>query len=332
MSAPPSVGAAPAAGGAAFDAAAVGRRVLEAEAAALRALAADLGPAFAAVVDRFAGVSGRVVVTGVGKSGHVGRKIAATLASTGTPALFVHAAEASHGDLGMISGEDAVLALSKSGETRELADVLAYCRRFSIPLVAITGATDSALARAADHLLLLPTIEEATDETLNAPTTSTTLQIALGDALAVALLEKRGFTPQDFRIFHPGGKLGAALRTVRELMHGHEETPLVSRATPMAEALLVMTQKRFGAVGVVDEEGRLCGVVTDGDLRRHIDGLMNHTAEEVMTRSPLAVSPSVLAGEALNLMQGRITVLFVVEDGRPVGVLHVHDLLRSGVV
>jgi arabinose-5-phosphate isomerase len=315
----------------AFDPVAVGRRVLACEAEALGSLGEALGQPFAEAVARLAALKGRVVVTGVGKSGHVGRKIASTLASTGTPALFVHAGEASHGDLGMIGADDAVLALSKSGEARELADVIAYAKRFSIPLIAITADAASALGRAADHLLLLPDIPEATDEALNAPTTSTTLQIALGDALAVALLEQRGFTHQDFKVFHPGGKLGAALRAVRELMHGAAEVPLVRAETPMRETLLVMTQKRFGAVGVTDTQGRLAGIITDGDLRRHIDGLMEHTAGEVMTAEPKTITPETLAAEALALMQGRITVLFVVEDERPVGVIHVHDLLRSGV-
>jgi arabinose-5-phosphate isomerase len=314
-----------------FDPVAVGRRVLACEAEALGVMGEGLGQPFAEAVARIAALKGRVVVTGVGKSGHVGRKIASTLASTGTPALFVHAGEASHGDLGMIGADDAVLALSKSGEARELADVIAYAKRFSIPLIAMTADADSALGRAADHLLLLPNAGEATDEALNAPTVSTTLQVALGDALAVALLEQRGFTHHDFKVFHPGGKLGAALRSVRELMHGLGELPLVGLQTPMREALLVMTEKRFGVVGVTDAEGRLAGVFTDGDLRRHFDGLTDHTTEEVMTRAPKTVTPTALAAEALALMQGRITVLFVVEDERPVGVIHIHDLLRSGV-
>jgi arabinose-5-phosphate isomerase len=314
-----------------FDPVAIGRRVLRTEAEGLDALSVSLGDAFSRVVALIAELKGRVVVTGVGKSGHVGRKIAATFASTGTPAMFVHANEASHGDLGMIGEQDAVLALSKSGEVRELADVIAYAKRFDIPLIGMTADAKSALGRAADHLLLLPPAPEATDDALNAPTTSTTLQIALGDALAVALLEKRGFTHHDFKVFHPGGKLGAALRTVRDLMHGAAELPLAPAETPMHDALLVMTEKRFGALGVTDADGRLVGVVTDGDLRRHINGLMSHTAGEVMTRAPKTVSPDILAGEALSMMQGRITVLFVVEDERPVGVIHVHDLLRSGV-
>jgi arabinose-5-phosphate isomerase len=314
-----------------FDAAAVGRRVLALEAKALESLAAGLGDAFAAAVGLIHGLKGRVVVSGVGKSGHVGRKIAATFASTGTPALFVHANEASHGDLGMIGPDDAVLLLSKGGANRELADVIAYAKRFSIPLIAVTADAGSALGRAADHVLLLPDAPEAADG-LNAPTTSTTLQIAMGDALAVALLEKRGFTAHDFKVFHPGGKLGAALKTVAELMHTGEEVPLVAPTMPMAEALLVMTQRRFGALGVVGSDGELLGVITDGDLRRRIEGLMDHTAEQVMSHGPKTISPDALAAEALKMMEGRITVLFVVEDGRPIGVLHIHDLLRQGVV
>jgi arabinose-5-phosphate isomerase len=307
-----------------------GRRVLRLEAQALNDLAETLGRPFSEAVDRIAALKGRLVLSGMGKSGHIARKIAATLASTGQPALFVHPGEASHGDLGMIGNDDAVLALSKTGETRELADIIAHTRRFGIPLIAITADAGSALGRAADILLLLPDAPEAVDA-FNAPTTSTTLQLALGDALAVALIERRGFSAQDFRVFHPGGKLGAALRTVGELMHGGEAMPLAGLDTPMPEALLVMTEKRFGCVGVVDEAGALAGVITDGDLRRHMDGLMSLTTRDVMTRSPATVSPSLLAGEALRRMSGRITVLFVVEDQRPVGVLHIHDLLRQGV-
>ena len=315
-------------------AAAIGRRVILAEAEALTRLAYSLGDAFERAAALLAGLKGRIVLTGVGKSGHVGRKIAATLASTGSPALFVHATEASHGDLGMIGPDDAVLALSKTGETRELADIIAYAKRFGIPLVAITAEADSALGRAADIVLHLPDATEAAEE-LNAPTTSTTLQMALGDALAVALLERRGFTPGDFGLLHPGGKLGAALRTVGDVMHRGAELPLVEPATSMAQTLLVMTEKRFGCVGVIGPDGRLQGVVTDGDLRRHMDGLLTHSAGEVMTRSPKTVSPSALAGEALKRMSDpapSVTVLFVIEDDRPVGILHVHDLLRQGVL
>jgi len=318
-----------------FDAVTVGRRVLGAEAEALQAQAKGLGAAFAHAVDRLFAAKGRIVCTGMGKSGHVARKIAATFASTGSPAFFVHPAEASHGDLGMIGPDDVVIALSKSGAAPELADVIAYATRFSIPLIAVTAEPASALGAAATVVLQLAACAEATAE-VNAPTTSTTLQLALGDALAVALLERRGFKPQDFRVFHPGGKLGAMLRTVGDLMHGSGELPLVGAATPMKDALLVMTEKRWGIVGVTDAKGVLAGAITDGDLRRHFDGLQTHTAGEVMTAGPKkTVPPTMLASEALALMSDpppAVTVLFVVEAGRPVGILHIHDLLRAGVM
>ncbi|HEY0909310.1 MAG TPA: KpsF/GutQ family sugar-phosphate isomerase, partial [Bradyrhizobium sp.] len=269
-------------------------RTLDAESGGVTAIAAalqgPLGSAFAAAVGLILEAKGRVIVTGLGKSGHVARKIAATFASTGSPAFFVHPAEASHGDLGMIGAGDVILALSKTGETRELADVIAYAVRFSIPLIAITAVTDSALGRASDIVLRIPDAPEAADE-LNAPTTSTTLQMALGDALAVALLERRGFKPQDFRVFHPGGKLGAMLRLVGDLMHGSDELPLVGVETSMRDALLVMTEKRWGIVGVTGPDGALLGAITDGDLRRHIDGLMTHTAGQVMTSGPKKTVP-----------------------------------------
>ncbi len=316
-----------------FDAVAVGRRVLEAEARGLIALAETLDGPFALAVERLSNLKGRIVCTGVGKSGHVARKIAATLASTGSPALFVHASEASHGDLGMIAPEDAVLALSKSGDTRELKEILAYAKRFGIPLIGVTAGAKSELARAADVLLLLPDAPEAAGG-LDAPTTSTTLQMALGDALAVALLEQRGFTSHDFRVFHPGGKLGAALRSVRDLMHGGDELPLIAPDAPMREALLVMTEKRFGCVGVVGADGRLQGVITDGDLRRHMGGLLDHAAGDVMTANPKTIRPTALAAEAQKSMSDplpAVTVLFVTDDERPVGIVHIHDLLRAGV-
>ena len=318
-----------------FDAIAVGRRVLAAEAGALTAQSAALDETFSRAVDLLFAAKGRIVCTGMGKSGHVARKIAATFASTGAAAFFVHPAEASHGDLGMISADDVIVGLSKSGAAPELADVLAYATRFSIPLIALTADPLSALGQAADVVLTLADASEATLE-VSAPTTSTTLQIALGDALAVALLERRGFKPHDFRVFHPGGKLGAMLRTVGDLMHGAGELPLVSLATPMKDALLVMTEKRWGIVGVTDADGRLAGAITDGDLRRHIDGLMTHTAAEVMTAGPKkTVPPGMLASEGLALMSDpapAVTVLFVVQDGKPVGILHVHDILRAGVM
>jgi arabinose-5-phosphate isomerase len=318
-----------------FNAIAVGRRVLAAEAEALGQLAASLDASFVRAVETLFNAKGRIVATGIGKSGHIARKIAATLASTGSVAMFVHATEASHGDLGMIGADDVILALSKTGETRELADVIAYAARFHIPLIAITAFPDSALGRAANIVLKIPDAPEAADE-LNAPTTSTTLQLALGDALAVALLQRRGFKPQDFRVFHPGGKLGAMLRLVGDLMHGVGELPLVSVGTTMKDALFVMTEKRWGIVGVTDNEGHLVGAITDGDLRRHFEGLMTHTAGEVMTPGPKkTVPPSMLASEALALMSDpppAVTVLFVVDAGKPVGILHIHDLLRAGVM
>lgn len=319
----------------AFDAVAVGRRVLSAEAAALSLQADALGEAFVRAVDTLYSARGRIACTGIGKSGHVARKMAATFASTGAAAFFVHASEASHGDLGMIGQDDVVVALSKSGEAKELADILAYAKRFRIPLIAITAAPESTLGAAADIVLQLADASEAT-AAVNAPTTSTTLQIAIGDALAVALLERRGFTAGDFKTFHPGGKLGAMLRTVGDLMHGAAELPLVGQDAPMPEALLVMTEKRWGVVGVTDADGRLVGAITDGDLRRHIEGLLDHKAGAVMTPGPRkTVPPGMLASEALALMSDpapAVTVLFVVEQGRPVGILHIHDLLRAGVM
>ncbi len=308
------------------------RRVLETEAAALATLAAALDDGFGQALDRLAAVTGRIVVTGMGKSGHVGRKIAATLASTGSPALFVHPAEASHGDLGMITAADAILALSNSGETPELSDILAYARRFAIPLVAVTSRADSTLARHADVALVLPDVPEACPMGL-APTTSTTLMLALGDAIAVALLARKGFSASDFRVFHPGGKLGQRLARVRDLMHAGAEVPLAPEATRMDEALVIMTAGRFGCLGLIDGSGRLSGIITDGDLRRHMaPGLLGRPAAEVMTRNPRTIGPDALAGEALRLMnERRITALFVVEEGRPAGILHVHDLLRAGV-
>ena len=300
--------------------------------ALLAALDGDLGPALADATVLMARPEARVIVTGMGKSGHIGRKIAATLASTGTPAYFVHPAEAGHGDLGMIAPTDVVLALSWSGESAELAPILAYTDRFDVPLIAVTSNARSTLGRAAGVVLALPQVEEACPHGL-APTTSTTLQLALGDALAVALLEGRGFTPEDFRVFHPGGKLGSSLRTVRDVMHGAERLPLVPLGTPMSEAILTMTGKGFGCVGVVDETGRLIGIVTDGDLRRHLSGkLLEARVDEVMTRNPKTTRPDALLGRVIaTLNVSSITALFVVEDGRPVGIVHVHDLLRAGV-
>jgi arabinose-5-phosphate isomerase len=313
----------------------VGRAVLRAERAGLDALAASLDGGFAEAVGRLAGIIGRVVVSGMGKSGHVARKIAATFASTGTPALFVHPAEASHGDLGMIVPGDAVLALSNSGETAELADLIAHTRRFGILLVAITGRAASTLAQAADVALLLPEAAEACPMGL-APTTSTTMQLALGDALAVALLSRRGFSPADFQLYHPGGKLGARLRRVSELMHTGDALPLAPPDLPMEQALLLMTGKGFGCVGVVAADGALAGIVTDGDLRRAMGpDLLARRVGEIMNPSPLTARPEMLAAEAVRVMNERkrpITALFVLDPARrPVGLLHIHDLLRAGV-
>ena len=313
----------------------VAQAVLAAEVSGLRALSASLDGTFARAVDCLAACTDRVVVSGMGKSGHVGRKIAATFASTGTPALFVHPAEASHGDLGMIVAEDAVLALSNSGETAELADLVAHARRFGLPLVAITGRAGSALARAADLLLLLPPAPEACPMGL-APTTSTTMQLALGDALAVALLTRRGFTATDFSANHPGGKLGAQLRRVSDLMHQGDAVPLAPLGMPMDQALLVMTGKGFGCVGALDPAGRLAGVLTDGDLRRAMGpDLLLRRVQDIMNPAPRTIAAEALAVDALRLMNAGprpVTSLFALDaDRRPIGLLHVHDLLRAGV-
>lgn len=317
--------------GAADDVASA-RRVLATEAQGLATLAESLGAVFATAVDTLEAASGRVVVTGMGKSGHVARKIAATLASTGRPAFFVHPAEASHGDLGMVAPGDVVVALSNSGETPELGDIIAYCRRFAIPLVAMTREPASSLAQAADVALILPPVAEACPMGL-APTTSTTVMMALGDALAVALLERCDFSPADFKVFHPGGQLGRRLLKVSDLMHRAEALPLVPPQASMAEVLLVMTAKSLGCAGVVDETGVLLGIVTDGDLRRHMSAdLLGRSARTVMTAGPKTVPPNMLVAEAMRIMNAKaITSLFVVENGVPVGVVHVHDCLRAGV-
>ncbi|MBV8521023.1 MAG: KpsF/GutQ family sugar-phosphate isomerase [Acetobacteraceae bacterium] len=312
------------------------RSVLATEVAGLRALAAALDGAFIRALDLLEGVAGRVVVSGMGKSGLVARKVAATLASTGTPAFFVHPAEASHGDLGMITAVDAVLALSNSGETAELADLVAHTRRFGLPLIAITARADSALARAADVALVLPRAAEACPIGL-APTTSTTMQMALGDALAVALLTRRGFTEADFQQIHPGGRLGVRLRRVCDLMHTGDAVPLATPDLGMDHALLLMTEKRFGCLGVVSGDGRkLVGIITDGDLRRAMGpGLFGRSVGEIMTPRPRTIGPDALAAEALHEMNARerpITTLFVIDlDGSPIGILHIHDLLRAGL-
>ena len=308
------------------------KKVLGIEAAALDALSKSLGAPFCQALDLMAEVTGRIVVTGMGKSGHVAHKIAATLSSTGTPALFVHPAEASHGDLGMIAKGDAVFALSNSGETTELADLVAYAKRFEIPLIAVTADADSALAEAADVSLVLPQSEEACPMGL-APTTSTTVMLALGDAIAVALLERKGFSPDEFHMLHPGGKLGRRLLKVADLMHGGEELPLVGPGVSMADALIEMTARSFGCVGIADAKGKLKGVITDGDLRRHMSPeLLSQNAVDIMTEGAKTIGPDMLAVEAVGFMNANnITNVFVVEDGRAVGILHIHDCLRAGV-
>jgi len=301
-------------------------------AALAEALQNGLSEAFAHAVELVSAIRGRVIVTGVGKSGHIGAKIAATLASTGTPAFFVHPAEANHGDLGMIARDDAIVAMSWSGESAELKSIVAYSRRFSIPLVAITSGETSALAREADVVLLLPRVPEACPNGL-APTTSTLLQLVVGDALAIALLEAREFTPDQFRIFHPGGQLGASLMKVREIMHKGEDMPLAPAGSPLREAVVTLSQKRFGCVCIVDEAGLLAGIITDGDLARNLDrNLGALVVDDIMTRTPKTVDPDALAGEAIAILdENRISALVVVDGGKPVGVVHFHDLLRIGV-
>ena len=312
-------------------------RTLDAEGSGIAALSAalnqDLGPAFTAAVEIMLGAKGRVIVSGMGKSGHVGNKIASTFASTGTPAFFVHPAEASHGDMGMITPDDVILALSWSGETAELKNLIDYSRRFRIGLIAVTANAQTTLGQAADVVLVMPPAREAC-ATTSAPTTSSLMQLALGDALAIALLESRGFTAIDFGRLHPGGRLGALLKFVRDLMHTGDEMPLAPVGTRMAEAITVMTAKTFGCVGITDRDGRLVGIITDGDLRRNMSGnLLDFNVEQIMTREPKTIRPDQLVSEALELINSlKKTQLIVVEGGKPVGIVHLHDLLRAGVV
>jgi arabinose-5-phosphate isomerase len=311
-------------------------RTLATEADGLTALAAalqnGLGAPFAAATDMIRNAKGRIIVTGLGKSGHIGRKIAATMASTGTPAFFVHAAEASHGDLGMITPDDVIIALSWSGETAELRSLIAYSRRFRIQLIALTSDSESTLGAAADVVLALPKAREACPNNL-APTTSALMQLAIGDALAIALLESRGFSATDFSVLHPSGKLGAMLKFVRDLMHKETAIPVKPLGTPMSEALFEMTSKGFGCVAIVDTRGEIAGIVTDGDLRRHMrPDLMTVTVDEVMTANPKTIGEDLLAGEALEILNAsKITALIVTKGRTPVGILHLHDLLRAGV-
>jgi arabinose-5-phosphate isomerase len=313
-------------------------RTLETEGSGIAAIEAalrsDLGEAFARAADLIRSAKGRLIVTGLGKSGHIGRKIAATFASTGTPAFFVHAAEASHGDLGMITTDDVILALSWSGEQPEMKALITYAKRFRIALIAMTADRDSTLSQAADVPLTLPKAREACPHNL-APTTSSLMLLALGDALAIALLEGRGFTSVDFSVLHPGGKLGAMLKHISEIMHTGAAVPLKPLGTSMSEALVEMTSKGFGCVGIVDARGTIVGIVTDGDLRRHMvrPDLMTALVDDVMTQNPKTICSSLLASEALEILNAsKITALIVAEAGKPVGIVHLHDLLRAGVV
>ncbi|WP_289036191.1 KpsF/GutQ family sugar-phosphate isomerase [uncultured Roseibium sp.] len=314
---------------------ATAERTLETEIAGLSALRAalqnGLSASFVEAAELISKIPGRVIVSGIGKSGHIGVKLAATLASTGTPAFFVHAAEASHGDLGMVTRDDVVIALSWSGETQELASIVAFTRRFKVPLLAITSRENSTLGKAADILLKMPAVTEACPHGL-APTSSALVQMATGDALAIALLENRGFTAQDFRTFHPGGRLGASLKTARDIMHSGVAVPLAPTGLPMREAIVLMSQKGFGVLGVTDDLHRLIGIITDGDLRRHIStDFLDKPVEEIMTKGPKTIEPSTLSGSVLEMINAsEITTVFVVEDNRPVGIIHLHDLLRIG--
>ncbi|WP_109465403.1 KpsF/GutQ family sugar-phosphate isomerase [Albibacillus kandeliae] len=311
---------------------ATARQVILDEARALDLMADHLDKEFAEVVRLVLSATGRIIVSGIGKSGHIGRKIAATLASTGTPAHFVHPAEASHGDLGMVAKGDVVLAISNSGEAPELANLLSYTRRFGIPLIGLSSRPESTLMTQADAHLLIPNAGEACGFGM-VPSISTTLTLAMGDALAIAIMKYRDFRPENFRDFHPGGKLGARLSKVRDLMHSGEALPLVGAETPMSDTLLEISQKGFGVAGVAATDGTLVGIITDGDLRRKMAGLLEHTAGEVMTASPTTIGPDALAEEAVAIMnQKKITCLFVTDNGGPaLGLLHIHDCLRAGL-
>jgi len=311
-------------------------RTLDAEGSGITAIStalqSDLGANFASAADLIRNAKGRLIVTGLGKSGHIGRKVAATFASTGTPAFFVHAAEASHGDLGMITADDVIMALSWSGEQPEMKNLITYAKRFRIPLIAMTAETDSTLSKAADIALTLPKAREACPHNL-APTTSSLMQLALGDVLAIALLESRGFTALDYRRLHPGGQLGAMLKLVRDVMHTGTAVPLLPLDARMSEAVVEMSTKSFGCVGITDPRGVLVGIITDGDLRRHMrPDLLDTRVEEIMTRSPKTLRPDQLASEALELFNSsQITAAIVVDDAEPIGIVHLHDLLRAGV-
>lgn len=310
----------------------IASKTLEIEITGLKELNSWLGQEFANAVELIHRTKGLVVLSGMGKSGHIANKIAATLSSTGTPAIFVHPGEASHGDLGVISKKDVLILLSNSGETAELKDIIDYSKRFSIPLIAIVRRKTSILADAADIALVLPDVPEAC--TVKAPTTSTTMMLALGDALAVSLLERRGFNEKDFNVFHPGGKLGTAFIKVKDLMHTGKKIPLVSEITPMSNVLIEMSSKSFGCTSVINDEGQLSGIITDGDLRRHMnESITKRLAKEIMTKSPITILENDLATKALAIMQDKsITSLFILKNKKPVGILHIHDLLRAGII
>ena len=309
------------------------KRTIDREVEALRMMENQFDENLTKALDMIQETNGRIIVTGMGKSGHIARKIAATLASTGTPSFFVHPAEASHGDLGMVTNDDKIIAISNGGESRELSDILIYAKRYGIPLIAITKNPESTLGKAGDIVLKLPDDGEACPLGL-APTSSTTATLVLGDVLAIALMERKGFSKTDYKQRHPGGKLGAILQKVSDLMHRGDDMPIVNTEAPMQEALLVMTSKMLGCVGITDNDGKLVGIITDGDLRRWLTSdVLNKKVSEVMTKNPKVVSPDILAAEALNIMNntGRgITQLFAVQNGKPVGIIHIHDCLRIG--
>ena len=309
------------------------KRTIDREVEALRMMENQFDENLTKALDMIQETKGRIIVTGMGKSGHIARKIAATLASTGTPSFFVHPAEASHGDLGMVTNDDKIIAISNGGESRELSDILLYAKRYGIPLIAITKNPESTLGKAGDIVLKLPDDGEACPLGL-APTSSTTATLVLGDVLAIALMERKGFTKTDYKQRHPGGKLGAILQKVSDLMHKGDDMPIVNEDTSIQEALLVMTSKMLGCVGIVDNDGKLVGIITDGDLRRWLTSdVLNKKVSDIMTKNPKVVSPDILAAEALNIMNntGRgITQLFAVRDGKPVGIIHIHDCLRIG--
>lgn len=308
------------------------KRTISREIEALKMMEGQLDESLSKALDIMQNTKGRVIITGMGKSGHIARKIAATLASTGTPSFFVHPGEASHGDLGMFTENDSVVAISNGGESKELSDILVYCKRYNIPLIAMTRAPESSLGKAGDILLKLPNDGEACPLGL-APTSSTTATLVLGDILAIALLERKGFSKLDYKQRHPGGKLGAILQKVSDLMHKDNEVPLVNEDASMQEALLVMTSKMLGCVGIIDKSGKLLGIITDGDLRRCLsDNMFSKKAIDLMTVNPKTTVPDILAAEALSLMnEKKITQLFVLKDTKPIGVIHLHDCLRAGV-